>query len=68
MLAVVHRSNGRPEGQTYKVAGPTDGSFLITALGDLRESCDRFVQDTLMASLPVEGALRAFPLGVHPVG
>ena len=35
MLAVVHLSNGRPEGQTYNVAGPTDGSFLITAVGGL---------------------------------
>jgi hypothetical protein len=32
MLAVVHPPNGLPEGQTYHVAGPTEGGFLITAV------------------------------------
>jgi hypothetical protein len=61
MLAAVHPSNGLPEGQTYHVAGPTDGGFLISAVWDSRESCDRFLQDTLMPRLPVQGGFEGRP-------
>jgi hypothetical protein len=61
MLAAVHLSNGLPEGQTYHVAGPTDGGFLISAVWDSRESCDRFLQDTLMPRLPVQGGFEGRP-------
>jgi hypothetical protein len=44
MIKAVHPPNGLPEGQTYHAAGPTDGGFLIIAVWDSRESCDRFVQ------------------------
>ena len=61
MLAAVHPPNGLPEGQTYHAAGPTDGGFLITAVWDSRESSDRFVKDTLLARLPVEGGFEGQP-------
>ena len=52
---------GLPEGQTYHVAGPTDGGILITAVWDSREQCDRFIQDKLMASMPIEGGVEGQP-------
>jgi hypothetical protein len=61
MLAAVHPPNGLPEGQTYHVAGPTEGGFLITAVWDSRERCERFIQDTLMAKMPVEGGFEGRP-------
>ena len=71
MLKQVHPSAGLPEGQTYHVAGPTDGGFLVTAVWDSRESCERFVQGTLMAKRPGRGAFRrpargAFRRGRQP--
>src|SRR4051794_41395781 len=41
--------------------GPTDRGFLIIAVWDSRESCDRFVQGTLMAKMPVEGGFEGRP-------
>jgi hypothetical protein len=61
MITAVHPPNGLPEGQTYHAAGPTDGGFLIIAVWDSRESCDRFVQGTLMAKMPVEGGFEGRP-------
>jgi hypothetical protein len=61
MIKEVHPPNGLPEGQTYHAAGPTDGGFLIIAVWDSRESCDRFVQGTLMAKMPVEGGFEGRP-------
>ncbi len=63
MLKTVHPSTGLPEGQTYHVAGATDGGFLITAVWDSRESADRFVQG-LQAKMPVEGGFEG-PLEEH---
>jgi hypothetical protein len=58
MIAAVHPPNGLPEGQIYHAAGPTEGGFLIAAVWDSKESSDRFVSDTLMASMPVEGGFQ----------
>jgi hypothetical protein len=60
MLAVVH-PDGLPAGQVYHAAGPTEGGFLIAAVWDSKESADRFVRDTLMASMPVEGGFEGRP-------
>jgi hypothetical protein len=61
MIARVHPAEGLPEGQVHHVAGPTEGGFLIVALWNSKESCDRFVRDTLMAALPVEGGFQGRP-------
>jgi hypothetical protein len=61
MLAVVHPTNGLPAGQLYHAAGSTEGGFLIAAVWDSKESCDRFVSDTLMASMPVDGGFQGQP-------
>ena len=52
---------GLPEGQTYHVAGPTDGGILITSVWDSKEQCDRFIQDKLMASMPIDGGVEGRP-------
>jgi hypothetical protein len=60
MLAVVH-PDGLPAGQVYHAAGPTEGGFLIAAIWDSKDSADRFVRDTLMANMPVEGGFEGRP-------
>ena len=61
MLSVVHPADGLPKGQVYHAAGPTDGGFLIVAVWDAKESADRFVKETLMASMPVAGGFEGRP-------
>ena len=36
---------------------PTDGRFLITAVYESKEACDRFVGETLMPLMPIDGGL-----------
>jgi hypothetical protein len=60
-IAVVHPPNGLPDGQRYHAAGPTEGGFLIAAVWDSKDSSDRFVRDTLLASMPVEGGFQGEP-------
>ncbi|MGA2320473.1 MAG: hypothetical protein ABSG95_06990 [Solirubrobacteraceae bacterium] len=60
-VAVVHPPVGLPEGQTYHVAGLTDGGILITAVWDSKEQQDRFLKDKLMASMPIEGGVEGRP-------
>ena len=60
-IAAVHPAGGLPEGQTYHAAGPTDGGYLIAAIWDSKESADRFVNDVLLASMPVEGGFEGQP-------
>lgn len=60
-LAVVHPSDGLPDGQISHAAGPTEGGYLISALWDSKESADRFVSDVLLASMPVEGGYESRP-------
>lgn len=50
-LAAVHPASGLPEGQTYHAAGPTEGGWLVVAVWESKEACDRFVRDTLMPGL-----------------
>ena len=60
-IAAVHPPGGLPEGQTYHAAGPTDGGILIAAVWESKEQSDRFVQDTLLPSMPVEGGFSGQP-------
>jgi len=43
--------------ESFHAAGPTDGGFLIAAVYDSKEACDRFVSETLMPLMPIEGGL-----------
>jgi hypothetical protein len=61
MLAAVHPANGLPDGQVYHAAGPTQGGYLIAAVWDSKQSSDRFVNEVLLASLPVDGGFEGQP-------
>jgi len=60
-IAVVHPPNGLPEGQTYHAAGPTDGGVLIAAVWESKDHFDRFLQDKLIASMPIAGGFEGQP-------
>ena len=61
MLGTVHPPDGLPQGQIYHAAGPTEGGILIAAVWDSKESADRFMNEVLMPSLPVEGGFSGEP-------
>ncbi len=60
-IDVVHPPEGLPDGQVYHAAGPTDGGILIAAVWESKEASDRFVQETLLPSMPVEGGFAGRP-------
>ena len=60
-VAAVHPAGGLPNGQTYHAAGPTEGGILITAVWDSKETADDFVQNTLIAAMPIAGGFSGHP-------
>jgi hypothetical protein len=60
-LQAVHPATGLPDGQTFHAAGPTDGGFLIAAVWKSKEHADRFVQEILLPTMPLEGGLAGPP-------
>lgn len=60
-LAVVHPSDGLPSGQISHAGGPTEGGYLIAVLWDSKESADRFLAETLIPAMPVEGGFEGQP-------
>jgi hypothetical protein len=60
-LGAVHPADGLPNGQLSHAAGPTEGGYLIAVLWDSKESSDRFLSETLMPSMPVEGGFEGQP-------
>jgi hypothetical protein len=60
-LGTVHPAGGLPAGQISHAAGPTDGGYLISVLWDSKESADRFVSETLMPAMPVQGGFEGQP-------
>lgn len=61
MVEAVHPPGGLPPGQRYHAAGETEGGILIVAVWDSKEDSDRFLNETLMAKMPVEGGLAGPP-------
>jgi hypothetical protein len=59
-VAAVHPPRGLPDGQSYHVAGPTEGGILITAVWDSKAQWDRFLEK-LIASMPIEGGVEGQP-------
>jgi hypothetical protein len=53
--------SGLAEGQIYHAAGQTDNGFLVVTVWDSKESCDRFIDEVLMANMPVEGGFEGRP-------
>lgn len=61
MLTVVHPPEGLPGGQISHVAGPTDGGYLISVVWDSKQRSERFMNDTLLPALPVDGGFAGAP-------
>jgi len=51
VVSVAHPPKGLPEGQIYHAAGPTEGGWLVVAVWDSKDSCDKFVGETLVPAL-----------------
>jgi hypothetical protein len=60
-LAAEHPSDGLPAGQISHAAGPTDGGYLIAVLWDSKESADRFLSETLIPAMPLDGGFQGQP-------
>ena len=62
-LAAVHPADGLPDGQTYRVAGPSAGGWTIFAVHESRESWERFRDGILLPTLGagVEGGFTVPP-------
>ena len=60
-VEAVHPPGGLPEGQLYHAAGPTEGGILILAVWDSKQAADRFLSETLMPAMPVEGGVEGQP-------
>jgi hypothetical protein len=53
--------NGLPDGEVWHAAGATEGGVLIAAVWESEEHFDRFLNDTVMPSMPVENGLTGQP-------
>lgn len=60
-VAVAHPPSGLPEGQIHHAAGPTDGGFLIAAVWESKDQFERFVEEKLIANMPIEGGFSGQP-------
>ncbi|MGZ4329135.1 MAG: hypothetical protein ACXVHB_30160 [Solirubrobacteraceae bacterium] len=61
MLTAVHPAEGLAEGQASHVAGPTDGGYLISVVWDSKEHSERFMNDTLLPALAIDGGFAGAP-------
>jgi hypothetical protein len=62
VLGAAYPDGGLPPGQTYHAAGPTEGGWPVVAVRDSKDSCDRFVSETLMPTLSqVSGGFSGLP-------
>ena len=43
------------------MAGPTDGGYLISVVWGSKEQSERFMNDTLLPALPVDGGFAGAP-------
>ena len=59
-VAAVHPASGLPDGQTFHVAGPTDGGMLITAVWDSQEQYEKFLHEELLAKT-IDGGFSGAP-------
>jgi len=60
-VAAVHPAGGLPQGQVYHAAGPTEGGILVVAVWESKAQSDDFVQNTLLAAMPIEGGVEGQP-------
>lgn len=60
-LHAVHPPGGLPDGQLIHAAGPTEGGYLVAAVWESKDKCDRFIEGTLMAAMPIDGGFEGQP-------
>lgn len=56
-LDTVTKAAGGARPEKIHVGGPTEGGILIAAVYESKEACERFVGETLMPLMPIEGGL-----------
>jgi hypothetical protein len=56
-LAAVTEAAGGTRPEKFHAAGPSNGGILIAAVYESKEASERFVQETLLPLLPIEGGL-----------
>jgi hypothetical protein len=56
-LAAATAAAGGKVPEMFHAAAPTDGGILIVATYESQDVCERFVQETLMPLMPIEGGL-----------
>jgi len=57
----VHPGDDLPAGAALPRGGATEGGILIAAFWDSKESADRFVNEVLLPSTPVDGGFTGRP-------
>ena len=60
-VAVVHPGGALPPGQIYHVAANTPGGVSIAAVWNSKEEADRFLHETLLPAMPVDGGFSGQP-------
>jgi hypothetical protein len=56
-VAAVKEAAGGELPEKIHAGGPTDGGVVIIAVHDSKEDADRFLEETLMPLMPIEGGL-----------
>jgi hypothetical protein len=56
-LAAATAAAGGSLPETFHAAAPTDGGILIVGAYESQEVCERFVHETLMPLMPIQGGL-----------
>ena len=56
-LAAATKAAGGQIPELFHAGGPADGGILIVAVYESKEVSERFIQETLMPLMPIEGGL-----------
>ena len=56
-FATATKAAGGMRPELFHAGGPTEGGILIAAVYESKEACERFVAETLMPLMPIEGGL-----------
>jgi hypothetical protein len=51
VVQTAHPAGALPPGQSFHVAGPTEGGWLVVAVWDSKATSDRFVHEVLVPTL-----------------
>jgi hypothetical protein len=56
-LDAVTKAAGGKRPELFHAGGPTEGGILISAVYESKDVCERFVAETLLPLLPIDGGL-----------